>query len=88
MPPGVSGSTRRLKFDGLVGVDSSALIYINLSYLHVCHPERSEGSHVRMICFVALSMTRLFPTCVTLSEAKGLSLWVTRCFAALSMTEL
>ncbi len=42
-----------------------------------CHPERSEGS-------VALGVE--MPHLVTLSAAKGLSRWVWRCFAALSMT--
>jgi hypothetical protein len=49
---------------------------MGLEMLRGVYPERSEG----------LSMTRPVVVAVTLSEAKGLSRWAARCFAALSMT--
>ena len=66
-----------------------------------CHPERSEGSRLSEVetfrevypdqseCAQHEREFRLPPpSVVTLSEAKGLSRWATRCFATLSMTGL
>src|SRR5439155_4665165 len=53
---------------------------------HSCHPERSEGSVPLGLGMLRCPQRDRVGALVTLSVAKGLSGWASRCFAALSMT--